>query len=45
MKSIDYQKPKLLIVRLEEEDVVTMSGVPSDEETFDKGVEDFFGNQ
>ena len=44
MKSVKYQTPELFLLGLEEEDVITTSGVPSDEELFDKGVEDFFGN-
>ena len=39
-----YEQPELFVLTFEE-DVVTTSGLPTQEEVlFDKGVEDFFGN-
>ncbi|MBQ7913144.1 MAG: hypothetical protein IJ308_05325 [Clostridia bacterium] len=45
MKSIDYQTPQLLILLFNNEDVLTTSNFVGNEtsESFDKGVEDFFG--
>ena len=44
MKLMDYETPKLFVLRLEEEDVIKTSdgGTSSYKKMFDKGVEDFF---
>ena len=44
MKVKDYETPKLLILLLDSQDVVTTSNFVdgNDWEQFDKGVEDFF---
>ena len=45
MKGMEYQTPKFLIQVLDGEDVLTASGETGENpaESFDKGVEDFFG--
>ncbi len=44
MKAMEYQTPKLQILLLESEDVITTSDLANESKVFDKGVEDFFGN-
>lgn len=43
MTAKDYQSPKLLILLLDNDDIVKTSGWIEGAAAFDKGVEDFFG--
>ena len=40
MGRIEYEKPKLYVLLISDEDVIRTS---DEQESFDKGVEDFFG--
>ena len=46
MKTMEYQAPQMSICRLGKDDIVRTSGWEGAEQanSYDKGVEDFFGN-